>query len=338
MEWSLARVTCPTCAAETDRNAEICSVCKSPLAAERREGERRRAERRPLTVLFCDLVGSVALANALDPEDMLQVLEAYRSMCDDVITKNGGYVAKFLGDGVLAYFGYPNADEEDAAHAVRAALALRAGMDSLPLIDGVTCRARIGVATGLVVINDLVTRGELREVGVVGEAPNLAARLQSAAPVGGIVVAETTQRITAGQFTYRPIEPLTLKGYDAPVQAYEALEATATESRSRARAESAATPIFGRDAELQFLVDLWSRVRAGEGQVVLIRGEAGSASRGWSKPCDGTSPIIPMSRRPGVARPTAPIRPCTRSPSSSRGPPGSSAATPPTRATPSWGG
>ena len=274
----LARMKCPTCAGETDSNARICSVCKAPLsllAAERPESAPRRTERRPLTVLFCDMVGSVALANTLDPEDMLQVLDAFRTMCDDVITGNGGYVAKFLGDGVLAYFGHPNADEEDASHAVRAALALRGGMEGLPLPEGVSCQARIGVATGLVVINDLITRGQVREVGVVGEAPNLAARLQSAAPAGGIFVAETTRRITAGQFTYRPIEPLTLKGFDAPVQAFEALEATATDNRSRARAENGRTPIFGRDAELQFLVDLWSRVCSGEGQVALIRGEAG---------------------------------------------------------------
>ncbi len=232
-------------------------------------------ERRPLTVLFCDMVGSVALANALDPEDMLQVLDAFRTACDDLITRHRGFVAKFLGDGVLAYFGYPNADEEDAAHAVRAALALRSAMESLPLPDGITCQARIGVATGFVVINDLITRGKVHEIGVVGEAPNLAARLQSAAPVGGILVAETTRRITAGQFTYRAIEPLTLKGFDAPVPAFEPLEATATDSRSRARAESAGSPLFGRDAELQFLVDLWSRVRSGQGQVALIRGEAG---------------------------------------------------------------
>jgi class 3 adenylate cyclase/tetratricopeptide (TPR) repeat protein len=238
-------------------------------------GAPRRAERRPITVLFCDIVGSVALANMLDPEDMMHVLEVFRTSCDDIIARHSGYIARYLGDGMLAYFGYPSADEEDASHAVRAALALQGAMASLPLPNGITCQVRIGVATGLVVIGDLVSRGEIREVDVVGETPNLAARLQSAAPAGGVIVAETTQRITAGLFRYRPLGPLALKGFDAPVQAFEALDATESGSRSRARAESARTPTFGRDRELQILVDRWSRVRAGEGQIVLLRGEAG---------------------------------------------------------------
>ena len=276
----MARAKCPNCATEAESEAAFCPACGASYALPAPAGgtaggAARRAERRPLTVLFCDIVGSVSLANTLDPEDMMQVLQAFQSSCDDIIARHGGYVAKFLGDGVLAYFGYPSADEEDASHAVRAALTLQSAMGSLPLPNGITCRARIGVATGLVVINDLVSRGEVREIGVVGETPNLAARLQGAAPAGGVVVAEATQRITTGQFTYRRLEPLTLKGFDAPVQAFEALDATESGSRSRARAESARTPIFGRDHELEMLVDRWSRVRAGEGQVVLLRGESG---------------------------------------------------------------
>jgi class 3 adenylate cyclase/tetratricopeptide (TPR) repeat protein len=276
----MPRTECPNCAAETDSESAFCQACGAPLtvAAIARGlpgGSPRRAERRPITVLFCDIVGSVSLTNALDPEDMMHVLEVFRTSCDDIIARHNGYVAKYMGDGVLAYFGYPSADEEGASHAVRAALALQGAMASLPLPDGITCQARIGVATGLVVITDLVSRGEMREVGVVGETPNLAARLQGAAPAGGVIVAEATQRITAGLFTYRSLGPLTLKGFDVPVQAFEALDATESGSRSRARAESTRTPTFGRDRELQTLVDRWSRVRAGNGQVVLIRGEAG---------------------------------------------------------------
>ena len=276
----MPRTECPNCAAETDSELAFCQACGAPLtvAAIARGlpgGSPRRAERRPITVLFCDIVGSVSLTNALDPEDMMHVLEVFRTSCDDIIARHNGYVAKYMGDGVLAYFGYPSADEEGASHAVRAALALQGAMASLPLPDGITCQARIGVATGLVVITDLVSRGEMREVGVVGETPNLAARLQGAASAGGVIVAEATQRITAGLFTYRSLGPLTLKGFDAPVQAFEALDVTESGSRSRARAESTRTPTFGRDRELQTLVDRWSRVRAGNGQVVLIRGEAG---------------------------------------------------------------
>jgi class 3 adenylate cyclase/tetratricopeptide (TPR) repeat protein len=274
----MARPKCPNCATETDFESVFCPVCGTPLAATPRAlpaAAPRRTERRPLTVLFCDLVGSVALANTLDPEDMMHVLDVFRRSCEGIIARHNGYAARFIGDGVLAYFGYPSANEEDASHAVRAALALRGAMANLPLPNGITCQVRIGVATGLVVISDLLSRGEIREVDVIGETPNLAARLQSAAPAGGIVVAEATQRITAGLFTYRPLEPLTLKGFDAPVQAFEALDTTGSGSRSRARAESARTPAFGRDRELRLLVDRWSKARAGEGQVVLLRGEAG---------------------------------------------------------------
>ena len=185
----MARAKCPNCATETNSDSAFCQACGAPLAVPATArglpgGPPRRAERRPLTVLFCDIVGSVSLANTLDPEDMMHVLEVFRTSCDDIIAHHGGYVAKYMGDGVLAYFGYPSADEEDASHAVRAALALQRAMGSLPLPDGITCQARIGVATGLVVISDLVSRGEVREVGVVGETPNLAARLQGAAPAG----------------------------------------------------------------------------------------------------------------------------------------------------------
>ena len=222
---------------------------------------------------------------------MLHVLEVFRASCDDIIARHGGYVASYVGDGVLAYFGYPSANEEDASNAVRAALDLQKAMGSLPLPDGIVCQARIGVATGLVVINDLMSRGEIREVGIVGETPNLAARLQAAAQPGGIVVAEATQRITAGLFTYRALKPLALKGFDAPVQAFEALEATESGSRSRARAENTGTPIFGRDHELQILVDRWAEVRAGAGQVVLHSGRAGhrqvTPRRSPAPPCGG---------------------------------------------------
>src|SRR5665213_3541631 len=276
----MARPKCPNCAAETDFESAFCQACGTPLAVPAISrglpaAAPRRAERRPITVLFCDIVGSVSLGNTLDPEDMMHVLEVFRMSCDDIIARHNGHVARYIGDGVLAYFGYPSADEEEASRAVRAALALQAAMGSLPLPNGIRCQVRIGVATGLVVIGDLVSRGEIREIDVVGETQNLAARLQSAAAAGGVIVSEATQRITAGLFTYRALGPLTLKGFDAAVQAFEALDATGSGSRSRARAESARTPTFGRDQELGILIDLWSKVRAGESQIVLIRGEAG---------------------------------------------------------------
>src|ERR1700730_2630677 len=167
----MARAKCPNCAAETDFESAFCQACGTPLAVSAMArglpaAAPRRAERRPITVLFCHIVGSVSLANTLDPEDMMHVLEVFRSSCEDIIGRHNGYVARYLGDGVLAYFGYPSADEEDASHAVRAALALQGAMGSLPLPNGIACQVRIGVATGLVVIGDIVSRGEIREVDV----------------------------------------------------------------------------------------------------------------------------------------------------------------------------
>jgi predicted ATPase/class 3 adenylate cyclase len=247
----------------------------APAPTPRPASADRRGERRQVTALFCDLADSGALAARLDPEDMMQVVDAYQAACDDIITHHGGSIAKYMAHGALAYFGYPRGDEEEAADAVRAGLALRDAVHGLDLPAGVTVRSRVGVATGLVVVSELIGRGATRETGVVGETPNLAAQLESIAGPGAVVVSETTRRIVEGLFTFRSLGGVNLAGYDAPVQAFEALEPTDLGSRSQARARGKPAPLFGREKELALMSEAWDQAREGEGQVILVQGEAG---------------------------------------------------------------
>jgi len=235
----------------------------------------QHAERRQVTALFCDLVDSVPLTVSLDPEDMMHVIDVYLSACDDIVARHGGTITQYMGDGVLAYFGYPRADEEDAANAVRAALALRDAVGRFELHPGLTLQIRIGIATGLVVVNDMVGNGQRRHPGIVGETPNLAARLQAAARPDRILVARNTQRITRGLFNYRELRPFMLKGFTAAIEASEVIEAVAVGSRFLARAQGEATPLVGRDSELAEIRHRWAAARAGRGHVVLLHGEAG---------------------------------------------------------------
>lgn len=240
-----------------------------------RRGDTHRAERRQVTALICDLVDSVSLTVRLDPEDMVNVVDAYLSTCEDIIARYGGYINQYTGDGVLAYFGYPRADEDDAANAVHAGIDIRDAVGRLGLPHGLTLQTRVGVATGLVVVSDVVARREAREVDIVGETPNLAARLQSVAAPDTIVVAKATQRITRGLFNYRDLGTFSLKGFTAPVEAFEVVEATAVTSRFHARARGETSPLVGRDKELALLLGRWAVARAGSGQVVLLHGEPG---------------------------------------------------------------
>jgi class 3 adenylate cyclase len=166
------------------------------------------AERRQLTVLFCDLVGSTALSARLDPEDLRSIIGTYHRCCAGVISKAGGFVAKYMGDGVLAYFGYPQAREEDAERAVRAGLALVGAIPKLDANGGAALQVRIGIATGLVVVGDLLGEGAAQEQAVVGETPNLAARLQALAAPGAVVVSASTRQLTGGLFEYRNLGTL----------------------------------------------------------------------------------------------------------------------------------
>ena len=233
------------------------------------------AERRQLTVMFCDLVGSTALSARLDPEDLRTVIGAYHRRCAAVIESAGGFVAKYMGDGVLAYFGYPRADEHDAERAVRAGLALVDAVAGLDTAAGMPLQVRVGIATGLVVVGDLIGQGEAQERGVVGETPNIAARLQALAEPGAVVIAPSTRRLTGGLFEYVDLGAVEFRGLGAPVMAARVLRGSAAESRFEALHGHDLTPLVGRDEELALLQRRWQQAKAGEGRVVVLIGEPG---------------------------------------------------------------
>ena len=230
------------------------------------------AERRHLTLLFCDLVASTPLSTRFDPEDLREIIGAYHRQVADCVAAFDGFVAKYMGDGVLAYFGYPQAHEDDAERAVRSALTLTTAVaqvaSPLPL------RVRIGIASGLVVVGDLVGTGEAQERGIVGETPNLAARLQALAEPNAIIVADGTRREIGALFELCDLGPQTLAGFPEPQRAWRIIGEDRELSRFEAL-RSGATPLVGRDEEIALLRRRWARARDGEGHAVLIAGEAG---------------------------------------------------------------
>jgi class 3 adenylate cyclase len=233
------------------------------------------AERRQLTVMFCDLVGSTAISARLDPEDMRGVFGAYQKCCAHLIASNGGFVAKYMGDGVLAYFGYPHAHEHDAELAVRTGLAIAEAAPRLETAAQEPLHVRIGIATGIVVVGDLVGSGESQERAAFGDTPNLAARLQVAAKPDSVVIAEGTRNLLGESFEVKLLRPLELKGVAGLVRAYAVLNERSQESRFEALSAGALTTLVGREEEISLLIRRWERAKSGEGQVVLLSGEAG---------------------------------------------------------------
>jgi class 3 adenylate cyclase/predicted ATPase len=229
-------------------------------------------ERRQVTVLFSDLVGSTALAARMDLEDLRELISAYNKCVAETVRRFGGFVAQYLGDGVLAYFGYPEAHEDDAERAVRAGLELIAGVVALQ--TPAALQTRVGIATGLVVVGDLTGLGEERERGIIGETPNLAARLQGIAEPNSVVIAEATRRLLGNLFELKDLGARDLRDV-GPVGAWVALRASTVESRFEALHPSGLTVLVGREEETELLLRRWSRAKSGEGQVVLISGEAG---------------------------------------------------------------
>jgi class 3 adenylate cyclase/tetratricopeptide (TPR) repeat protein len=229
-------------------------------------------ERRQLTVMFCDLVGSTALSSRLDPEDLREVIAAYRTAVAEEVGRFDGFIAKYMGDGVLIYFGYPQAHEDDAERSVRAGLALAervGGLDTLVKLE-----SRIGIATGVVIVGDLIGSGEAQERGVVGETPNLAARLQGLAAPNAVVISEATRRQIGGLYEVENLGPQPLVGFVEPQGAWRVIGESGQVSRFEAL-RSRAAPLIGRDEELELLLRHWGQVKAGEGQAVLISGEPG---------------------------------------------------------------
>ena len=250
----------------------------SDVASFQNESENRPArdaERRQLTLLFCDLVGSTELSGKLDPEDLAVIMRAYRGVCQNQIDRWGGHVAKFLGDGVLAYFGFPVAHEDDAERAVRAGLDLVREVAKLTTDDGRHLSARIGIATGLVIVGELIGDGASLEEAVIGETPNLAARLQALAKPGNIALSPLTRELVNGLFELESEGAQNLKGFADPIEAWRVVGSKAGVSRFAARAGRSLTPVVGRDRELALFDDLWRQAAASQGQMMLISGEPG---------------------------------------------------------------
>jgi class 3 adenylate cyclase len=238
----------------------------SPVAAP--EASASSAERRQLTVMFCDLVGSTALSARLDPEDVRGIIGSYQRCVAGTVENYSGFVARYMGDGVLVYFGYPQAHEDDAERATLCGLAVVEHVSQLKVI-GEELRARVGIATGLVVVG-----GEVVEHDVVGETPNLAARLQALAEPGSVVIAPATRRQIGALFHLADLGPQSLKGLAEPQHAWRVLSENRTIGRFEAL-RSGATPLVGREEEIELLLRRWTQAKTGSGRVVLITGEAG---------------------------------------------------------------
>jgi class 3 adenylate cyclase/tetratricopeptide (TPR) repeat protein len=230
------------------------------------------AERRQVTVMFSDLVGSTALSARMDPEDLREVIAAYHKCVAETVRRFDGFVAQYLGDGVLVYFGYPQAHEDDAERAVRAGLELVAAV--IALRTRVSLQTRVGIATGVVVVGDLMDSGNAPERGIVGETPNLAARLQALAGPNGIVIADATRRQIGGLFELRDLGPQSLKGFSGTPQAWEVLGESSIASRFEAL-HSRSTSLVGRDEEIELLLRRWNQAKTGDGRIVLISAEPG---------------------------------------------------------------
>jgi len=225
--------------------------------------------------MFCDLVGSTALSGRIDPEDFREVMRAYQVACVGVVGRYDGHVAKYLGDGMLIYFGYPRAHEDDAERAIRAGLEMVVAISELDPRPDVSLQARIGIATGLVVAGDIIGEGITEAHAISGETPNLAARLQELAEPDTVVISEGTRRLAAGVFKYGDLGRQLLKGLAEPVQMWRVVKERSAESRFEAARADALTPIVGREQEIALLLERWSEAKDGDGQAVLLSGEAG---------------------------------------------------------------
>ena len=285
------------------------------------------AERRQLTVMFCDLVGSTALSTRFDPEELREEIRAYQNAVSGVVARYDGFVAKFMGDGVLAYFGYPRAHEDDAERAVRAGLEIEAAVTSLETRGTEPLAVRIGIATGLVVVGDLVGEGSAQEQAVVGETPNLAARLQALAEPGQIVLAGATRRLIGDLFRLRDLGRQAVKGFAEPVEAFVVEGVAVTESRFEA-ARRGLTDLVGRAAESALLRDrlreAWSGARPdrpalGRGRHRQVAARRSARRRGRERAAHAAALSMlalsprqrpaPLCRGAGARRPPRPRRP-----------------------------
>jgi class 3 adenylate cyclase len=255
--------------AEVDRAAPIESPPAAPRAPE--------AERRQLTVMFCDLVDSTRLSGQLDPEDLREVVRAYQSTCAEVIQCFDGHIAQLLGDGLLVYFGYPQAHEDDAQRAVHTGLGIVKAIATLNTRleqeQGIRLAVRVGIHTGLVVVG-MMGEGRQEQL-ALGETPNVAARVQGLAAPDTVVISEATARLVQGYFTWQDLGLHAARGTPAPLQLYRVLQESGVQSRLDATMVRGLTPLVGREAEVTLLLERWCQVKDGLGHVVLLSGELG---------------------------------------------------------------
>ena len=249
------------------------AVPPSPPSAATESKLQEVAERRQVTVMFSDLVGSTILSARMDPEDLREVIADYHRCVAEIVRSSEGFVAQYLGDGVLVYFGYPQAHEDDVERAVRAGLDLIGAVSSLK--TRAPLQARVGIATGIVVVGDLMRSGNPQERGIIGETPNLAARLQGIAEPNRVVIAESTRKLLGNLFELEDLGSKDLKGFTEPVRIWTALRASSMENRFEALHAGVLTALVGREEESELLRRRWARAKVGDGQVVFLSGEAG---------------------------------------------------------------
>jgi class 3 adenylate cyclase len=265
---------CKNCGRENSETARFCANCGAPLQAVASDA----AELRQLTVLFCDLVGSTKLAEFLEPEDLRELTGTYHSVCDAAIIRHDGHIAQYLGDGVVVYFGYPIAHEDDARRAVRAALEIVADLSAVAgrsLKDhAIALNARLGIHTGPVIVGEIGGR-DRREQLAVGKTPNVAARIQNIAGPGEVVVSDATYRIVRGFFDFTPLGPHEIKGLSEAITLHRVLRESGAQSRLDAERRTGLTSLTGRDAELRILDQAWDAIPTSGSHAVLVQGEAG---------------------------------------------------------------
>lgn len=277
---------CPSCEAENPPGGKFCGQCgtslseqppEAPPAPSEHPTPESEAERRQLTVMFCDLADSTALSEQLDPEDLGQVIGDYQKACAKEIEIYGGYIARYMGDGILVYFGYPVAHEDDPERAVRSSLAIIDAIKELSRRQGaeIELQVRLGIATGLVVAGDIIGEGAAEEHAVLGVTPNLAARLQGIAAPGSVVISDRTHKLTGGFFDYEDLGRHQLKGIKEPEQAWMVQGESGISNRFEASSESGLSDLVGREEEVALLVNRWSEATEGDGQVAMMSGEAG---------------------------------------------------------------
>jgi predicted ATPase/class 3 adenylate cyclase len=304
---------CSHCGTEFPEDALFCMKCGNRLVSQAdpvdgsQEKIAHEAERRQLTVMFCDLVGSTPLSEQLDPEDLRKVMQAYQETCGKVIHRFEGNIAQYLGDGLLVYFGYPQAHEDDAQRAARTGLGIVEAITRLnPRLNeewGVELAVRIGIHTGLVVAGE-VGDGNSRERLAMGETPNIAARLQNEADPNTVVISAATYRLIEGFFACQQLDTLVLKGFSKPIDVCQLCQESSARSRLDTVVSAGSTPLVGRDQEIGLLFERWEQTEEGMGQVVLLSGEAGV----------GKSRLVQAMKEHVAQDPQAWLTPCQCSP------------------------